>query len=120
MARVKRSVNSKKGRKAILEKAKGYRGARHRTLRAANEAVMKAGQYAYRDRRSKKGDIRRLWIVRINAQCRINEISFSQFIAGLRKAEVDVDRKMLSEMAVNDQATFAVLVQTAKDALAAK
>jgi large subunit ribosomal protein L20 len=120
MARVKRSVNSKKGRKALMEKAKGYRGARGRTLRAANEAVMKAGQYAYRDRRAKKGDIRRLWIVRINAQCRVNEISYSQFIAGLKKAEVEVDRKILSELAVNDQPTFAILVKTAKEALAAK
>ena len=120
MARVKRSVNSKKGRKALMEKAKGYRGARHRTLRAANEAVMKAGQYAYRDRRAKKGDIRRLWIVRINAQCRVNEISYSQFIAGLKKAEIEVDRKILSELAVNDQQTFATLCQSAKDALAAK
>ena len=118
MARVKRSVHAKKGRKAILKNAKGYRGARHRTLRAANEAVMKAGQYAYRDCRAKKGEIRRLWIVRINAQCRINDISYSQFIAGLRKAEVEVDRKILSELAVNDQPTFAILVNTAKDALA--
>lgn len=101
-----------------MEKAKGYRGARHRTLRAANEAVMKAGQYAYRDRRAKKGDIRRLWIVRINAACRINEISYSQFIAGLKKAEVEVDRKILSELAVNDAATFATLCETAKTALA--
>ena len=118
MARVKRSVHAKKGRKAILKNAKGYRGARHSTLRAANEAVMKAGQYAYRDRRAKKGEIRRLWIVRINAQCRIDDISYSQFIAGLRKPEVEVDRKILSELAVNDQPTFAILVNTAKDALA--
>lgn len=118
MARVKRSVNSKKGRKALMSKAKGYRGARHRTLRAANEAVMKAGQYAYRDRRAKKGDIRRLWIVRINAACRINEISYSQFISGLKKAEVEIDRKILSELAISDEATFASLCKTAKDALA--
>lgn len=117
MARVKRSVHAKKGRKAILANAKGYRGARHRTLRAANEAVMKAGQYAYRDRRAKKGEFRRLWIVRINAACRLNDISYSQFIAGLKSAEIDVDRKILAELAVNDPAVFATLVSQAKEAL---
>ncbi|HMS25256.1 MAG TPA: 50S ribosomal protein L20 [Acidimicrobiia bacterium] len=116
MARVKRSVHAKKGRKAILANAKGYRGARHRTLRAANEAVMKAGQYAYRDRRAKKGEFRRLWIVRINAACRLNDISYSQFIAGLKSAEIDVDRKILAELAVNDPATFASLVTQAQAA----
>lgn len=120
MARVKRGVVAHRRHKKILERAKGYYGARSRVYRVAFQAVIKAGQYAYRDRRAKKGDIRRLWIVRINAQCRINEISYSQFIAGLKKAEVEVDRKMLSELAVNDQPTFATLVQTAKDALAAK
>lgn len=119
MARVKRSVNSKKGRKAILAKAKGYRGARHRTLRAANEAVMKAGQYAYRDRRAKKGEFRRLWIVRINAACRLNDINYSQFIAGLKKAEIDLDRKILAEIAVSDPKAFETLVGQAKQALSA-
>jgi large subunit ribosomal protein L20 len=117
MARVKRSVNSKKGRKAILANAKGYRGARHRTLRAANEAVMKAGQYAYRDRRAKKGEFRRLWIVRINAACRLNDINYSQFMSGLKKADNDIDRKMLAEIAVSDPAAFATLVKQAKEAL---
>lgn len=117
MARVKRSVHAKKGRKAVLANAKGYRGARHRTLRAANEAVMKAGQYAYRDRRAKKGEFRRLWIVRINAACRLNGISYSQFIAGLRAAEIDIDRKMLAEIAVSDPASFAAIVSQAKQAL---
>ncbi|MFN8015150.1 MAG: 50S ribosomal protein L20 [Acidimicrobiia bacterium] len=117
MARVKRSVHAKKGRKAILSSAKGYRGARRRTLRAANEAVMKAGQYAYRDRRAKKGEFRRLWIVRINAACRLNDISYSQFIAGLKKAENEIDRKMLAEIAVNDPAVFSTLVTQAKQAL---
>jgi len=117
MARVKRSVNSKKGRKAIMASAKGYRGARRRTLRAANEAVMKAGQYAYRDRRAKKGEFRRLWIVRINAACRLNDINYSQFIAGLKKAEIDLDRKSLSEIAISDPAAFASLVNQSKEAL---
>lgn len=117
MARVKRSVHAKKGRKAILANAKGYRGARRRTLRAANEAVMKAGQYAYRDRRAKKGEFRRLWIVRINAACRLNEISYSQFIAGLKAAQVNVDRKILAELAVSDPQTFATLVAQAKESL---
>ncbi len=117
MARVKRSVNSKKGRKAVLAKAKGYRGARHRTLRAANEAVMKAGQYAYRDRRAKKGQFRRLWIVRINAACRLNDINYSQFMAGLKKADIDLDRKMLAEIAVSDPGSFEKLVGQAKEAL---
>ncbi len=117
MARVKRSVHAKKGRKETLAKAKGYRGARHRTLRAANEAVMKAGQYAYRDRRAKKGEFRRLWIVRINAACRLNDISYSQFIAGLKAAENNIDRKMLAEIAVNDPGAFATIVTQAKAAL---
>ena len=119
MARVKRSVNSKKGRKAILAKAKGYRGARRRTLRTANEAVMKAGQYAYRDRRAKKGEFRRLWIVRINAACRLNDINYSQFMSGLKKAEIDLDRKILSDIAINDPAAFAKLVDQSKEALGA-
>ena len=117
MARVKRSVHAKKGRKAILANAKGYRGARHRTLRAANKAVMKAGQYECRYRRAKKGEFRRLWIVRINAACRLNDISYSQFIAGLKIAEVEVDRKILSEIAISDPAAFTSIVGTAKEAL---
>ena len=100
-----------------MANAKGYRGARHRTLRAANEAVMKAGQYAYRDRRAKKGEFRRLWIVRINAACRLNDISYSQFIAGLKGAEIEVDRKMLAEIAVSDPKAFETLVGQAKAAL---
>lgn len=117
MARVKRAVHAKKGRKAILANAKGYRGARRRTLRSANEAVMKAGQYAHRDRRAKKGEFRRLWIVRINAACRQNDISYSKFIAGLRSAEIEVDRKILADLAISDPKVFTTLVSQAKDAL---
>lgn len=119
MARVKNSVNSKKSRRVVMASAKGYRGARRRTLRAANEAVMKAGQYAYRDRRAKKGEFRRLWIVRINAACRLNDINYSQFISGLRKAEIELDRKMLAEIAVSDPNSFSTLVTQAKEALKA-
>src|SRR3954469_5274808 len=116
MARVKRSVNSKKHRRAILEEAQGYTGARSRHLRAANEQVMHSLRYAYRDRRARKGEVRRLWIVRINAACRENGISYSRFIAGLKAAEVEVDRKVLADIAVREPATFAALVEVAKNA----
>lgn len=119
MARVKRSVNSKKGRRAVLKSAKGYTGARSRHLRAANEQVMHSGRYAFRDRRARKGEFRRLWIVRINAACREHDCSYSQFIAGLKAAGVDVDRKMLADLAVTDPAAFGSLVSTAKGALSA-
>jgi large subunit ribosomal protein L20 len=117
MARVKRAVNAKKHHKAILEKAQGYYGNRSRTFRAANEAVLHAGQYAFRDRRAKKGEFRRLWIQRINAACRLNDMSYSRFIAGLNAAGIEVDRKVLADLAVTDAAAFAGLVQAAKSAL---
>jgi large subunit ribosomal protein L20 len=119
MARVKRSVHGKKHRRAVLEAAQGYSGSRSRSFRKANEQVMHSLQYAYRDRRARKGEFRRLWIVRINAACRINEISYSRFIAGLKAAEVDVDRKLLADIAVRDAAAFTKLVDTARQALAA-
>lgn len=117
MARVKRSVGGKKHRRAILEEAKGYTGARSRHYRKANEQVMHSLRYAYRDRRARKGEFRRLWIVRINAACREHEISYSRFIAGLKAAEVDVDRKVLADLAVREPAAFASLVDTARQAL---
>jgi len=117
MARVKRAVNAKKHHKAILEKAQGYYGNRSRSFRAANEAVLHAGQYAFRDRRARKGEFRRLWIQRINAGCRANGISYSQFIAGLNAAGIAVDRKVLSDLATTDAAAFTSLVQAAKSAL---
>lgn len=114
MARVKRGVASKKHRKATLERAKGYYGNKSRSYRAANEQVMHSLQYAFRDRRARKGDFRKLWIQRINAACRMNDISYSRFIAGLREAGVEVDRKALADLAVTDQAAFAALVETAR------
>jgi large subunit ribosomal protein L20 len=119
MARVKRSVHSKKRRRAILENAQGYSGARSRHVRAANEQLLHSGQYAFRDRRARKGQFRRLWIVRINAACREHDISYSRFVAGLKAAEVEVDRKILADLAVRDQAAFAALVSTARGALEA-
>jgi large subunit ribosomal protein L20 len=118
MARVKRAVHAKKKHKAIMKKAKGYWGDRSRTFRAANEAVLHAGQYAFRDRRAKKGEFRSLWIQRINAGCRMHDMSYSRFINGLHKAGVEVDRKVLADIAVSDEATFKKLVDTAKAALA--
>jgi large subunit ribosomal protein L20 len=117
MARVKRAVNAKKHHKAILEKAKGYYGHRSRTYRAANEAVMHAGQYAFRDRRAKKGEFRSLWIQRINAACRQNDVSYSRFIAGLKAAGIEVDRKILADIAVQDAAAFSSLVAASQAAL---
>lgn len=116
MARVKRSVHSKKHRKATLERAKGYYGNKSRSYRAANEQVMHSLQYAYRDRRARKGEFRKLWIQRINAACRLNGISYSRFIAGLKAAEIDVDRKVLADVAVNDPAAFTALVEAARGA----
>lgn len=116
MARVKGGVHAKKKRRAVLGKAKGYYGNRSRSFRAANDAVMHAGQYAFRDRRARKGEMRRLWIQRINAACRANGISYSRFISGLRIAEVEVDRKALADLAVHDEAAFAALVAVATEA----
>ena len=109
MARVKRAVGSKKHRKQVLERAKGYYGNKSRSVRAANEQVMKSGQYAFRDRRAKKGEFRRLWIQRINAACRLNDISYSRFIAGLNAAGIEVDRKVMADLAVTDAAAFTAL-----------
>ena len=117
MARVKRSVHGKKHRRKVLDAASGYRGSRSRSLRKANEQVMHSLRYAYRDRRARKGEFRRLWIVRINAACREHDMSYSQFIAGLKAAEVDVDRKILADLAVREPAAFGALVTTAREAL---
>jgi large subunit ribosomal protein L20 len=111
MARVKRAVNGKKHRRAVLEQAEGYYGNRSRSFKSANEAVMHSLQYAYRDRRARKGDFRRLWIQRINAAARANGTSYSRLIAGLRQAEVEVDRKVLAELALSDPAAFSQLVE---------
>ena len=113
MARVKRAVYAKKSHKKVLNRAKGYKGARSRRYRTANEQVMHAMQDSYRDRRARKGDFRRLWIARINAAARQNGTTYSQFIAGLKAAEVEIDRKMLADLAVNDPDAFAQLVEVA-------
>jgi large subunit ribosomal protein L20 len=118
MARVKRAVNAKKHHKAVLEQAKGYYGDRSRTFRAANQAVQHSGVYAFRDRRARKGEFRKLWIQRINAGARANGMSYSRFIAGLNAAGIEVDRRMLAELAVNDAPSFAALVAQANAALA--
>lgn len=118
MARVKRAVHAKKKRRKILGMAAGYRGAKSRTFKAAKEQVMHSLAYNYRDRKNRKRDFRRLWIRRINAAARQNGISYSQLIAGLKAADVQIDRKMLSELAVTDQAAFAQLAETAKDKIA--
>ena len=116
MARVKRAVHGKKHHKAILEQAQGYYGNKSRSFRAANEAVMHAGNYAFRDRRARKGDFRRLWIQRINAATREHGMSYSRFINGLKLAEVQVDRKVLADLAVTDSTAFAALVKVAAEA----
>jgi len=117
MARVKGGVHAKKGHKAVLDRAKGYRGARSRRFKVANEAVDHAGRYQYADRRARKGDFRRLWIARINAAARQEGLSYSRMMHGLKLAEVEVDRKQLADLAVNDAAAFAELVVVAKGAL---
>jgi large subunit ribosomal protein L20 len=117
MARVKRGVTASAKHKKIRGLAKGYYGAKHRWFRTANEAVMHAGQYAYRDRRNKKRELRRLWIARINAGARLNGLTYSTMINGLLKAGVEIDRKILSELAINDAAAFAQIAQVAKAAL---
>ncbi|MDP9388057.1 MAG: 50S ribosomal protein L20 [Actinomycetota bacterium] len=113
MARVKRAVHARKRRRTVLEQAEGYYGNKSRTFRAANEQVMHSLQYAYRDRRARKGQFRQLWIQRINAATRQHGVSYNRFIAGLRRAEVDVDRKVLADLAVQDPAAFAGLVELA-------
>src|ERR1700722_6985685 len=117
MARVKRAVHGRKHHRAVLELAQGYYGNKSRSYRAANEQVMHSLQYAYRDRRARKGDFRQLWIQRINAGARNHGMSYSRLIAGLRTAGVEVDRKVLADLAVRDDATFAALVEVARDAL---
>ena len=119
MARVKRAVQNKKKHKAVLEQAKGYYGDKSRTFRAANEQVMHSGNYAFRDRRARKGQCRRLWIQRINAACRQHGTSYSVFIAGLKRAGVEVDRKVLADLAVAEPTAFAALVEVATAADAA-
>ena len=116
MARVKKGVTAHARHKKILKLAKGYRGTRSRLFKKANETVMKALYYARRDRRAKKREFRQLWIARINAAARINATTYSRFIAGLAKAGVEVNRKMLADLAVNDAAAFAKLVEVAKNA----
>lgn len=119
MPRVKRGVTARARHRKVLSRAKGYRGARKNVYRVAIQAVMKAGQYAYRDRRQRKRQFRALWIVRINAAARQHDLSYSRFVNGLSKAAVEVDRKILADMAVNDQVAFAALAEKAKAALAA-
>ena len=113
MARVKRAVHGRKHHRAVLEQARGYYGNKSRSFKAANEQVMHSGRYAYRDRRARKGDMRQLWIQRINAGARLNGLSYSRFIAGLREAGVEVDRKVLADLAVTDAPAFAALVKLA-------
>jgi len=117
MARVKRGVTAGRRHKKILAKAKGYYNARRKVFRAAKQAVIKAGQYAYRDRRAKKREFRALWIARINAAARIYGLSYSRLMNGLLKAELEVDRKMLADLAVHDTAAFEAIVKQAKTAL---
>ncbi|MFN2496484.1 MAG: 50S ribosomal protein L20 [Pseudonocardiaceae bacterium] len=114
MARVKRAVNAQKKRRTILEAASGYRGQRSRLYRKAKEQILHSMQYAYRDRRARKGDFRQLWITRINAAARQNGMTYNRLIQGLRLAEVEVDRKNLAELAVSDPAAFTALVEVAK------
>ena len=117
MARVKRGVTAKRRHKKVLKQAKGYYGNKSRSFRAANEQVMRSGNYAFRDRRARKGEMRRLWIQRINAACRQNDMSYSRFIAGLNAAGIEVNRKVLADLAVTDPAAFSALVAQAKAAL---
>ncbi len=117
MARVKRGVTASAKHKKIKDLAKGYYGAKHRWFKTANEAVMHAGMYAYRDRRNKRRDLRRLWIVRINAAARLNGLSYSQLIDGLTKAGIEIDRKVMSDLAVHEPAAFARIAEAAKTQL---
>ena len=118
MTRVKRSVHARKKRRAVLERAKGFRGEAHSNYKRAKEAVMKADSYAYRDRRNRKRDFRRLWIVRINAAARQNDMSYSQFMHGLREAGIELDRKVLADIAVRDADTFRRFAERAREASA--
>lgn len=118
MARVKRSVTSRAKHKKTLGRAKGYYNARRKTIKAAKQAVMKAGQYAFRDRRARKREFRALWVARINAAARLNGLSYSRFMHGLKCAQISLDRKLLADIAVSDHAAFATLVEKAKASLA--
>jgi large subunit ribosomal protein L20 len=120
VARVKRAINAHKKRREILEKAKGYRGQRSRLYRKAKEQVTHSLVYAYRDRRARKGDFRRLWITRINAAARQNGMTYNRFVQGLKAAGVEVDRKVLADLAVTDAPAFAALVKVARKALPAE
>ena len=119
MPRVKRGVVARARRKKVLKQAKGYYGQRSRSFRVAKQAVIKSGQYAYRDRRQKKRQFRSLWIVRINAQAREHGLTYGRFISGLKKAEIDLDRKVLADLALNEKEAFGALATRAKEALAA-
>jgi large subunit ribosomal protein L20 len=118
VARVKRAVNAQKKRRTTLEAASGYRGQRSRLYRKAKEQLLHSFQYSYNDRRKRKGDFRQLWITRINAAARANGMTYNRFIQGLKVAEVEVDRKILADLAVHDEVAFAALVETARAALA--
>lgn len=118
MPRVKRGVEASRRHKKVLKQAKGYYGARSRVFRVAKQAVIKAEQYAYRDRKAKKRTFRTLWIARINAQARADGINYSQFIAGLKKAGIEMDRRVLADLAVHDKPAFSALTEKAKAALA--
>ncbi len=117
MARIKGAMATRKRRKKVLKAAKGYYGSKHRLFKTAKQAVMKSGQYAYIGRKQKKREFRRMWITRISAACKMNGINYSTFMNGLKKAGVDLNRKMLSEIAISDPEVFATLVETAKTAL---
>ena len=119
MARVKRAVNAQKKRRVVLERASGYRGQRSRLYRKAKEQMLHSMTYAYRDRRARKGDFRQLWIQRINAAARLNGMTYNRFIQGLKAAGVEVDRKVLADLAVTDEAAFAQLVKVARASLPA-
>jgi large subunit ribosomal protein L20 len=119
MARVKRSLNAKKKRRVVLERAKGYRGQRSRLYRKAKEQLLHSMTYAYRDRKDRKGNFRRLWIQRINAASRANGLTYNRFVQGLKAAGVEVDRKVLADLAVTDAVAFAALVEVARKALPA-
>jgi large subunit ribosomal protein L20 len=119
VSRVKRSVGARKKRREVLERAKGYRGQRHSSYKLAKETVLKGETYAYRDRRNRKRDFRRLWITRINAAARLNGMSYSEFMHGLRLAEIEVDRKVLADIAVRDPETFRRFAERAREAAAA-
>ncbi len=119
MTRVKRGVVARTRRKKVLKAAKGYQGQRSRSFRVAKQAVIKAGQYAYRDRRQRKRQFRALWIVRINAEAREHGLSYSRFIAGLKKADIEMDRKVLADLALHEKDAFGALATRAREALAA-